>query len=165
MGDRLGKVYTGHVTGVTEWGLYVEIDETHCEGMVPMRELDDDFYEFDETNFLVRGRRSHHTYQLGDAVTVQVARADLIKKQLDFVLVTATSPAFSHRIDKHPITQENAGIQAKQSKAERKRDEYEGANASRRTKRRNRGNTTTREVQKRRSTSTSRPGKKRRSRR
>ena len=165
MGDRLGKVYTGHVTGVTEWGLYVEIDETHCEGMVPMRELDDDFYEYDELNFLVRGRRSHHTYQLGDAVTVQVARADLIKKQLDLVLVTATSPAFSHRIDKQPITQQNSGVLAKQSKAERKRDEYEGANASRRTKRRHRGNSTTREMQKRRNTSTSRPGKKRRSRR
>ena len=164
MGDRLGNVYTGHISGVTEWGLYVEIDETHCEGMVPMRELDDDFYEFDEVNFLVRGRRSHRAYQLGDAVTIQVARADLIKKQLDFVLVTETSPAFSHRIDKQPITQQNAGVLAKQSREERKRDEYEGANASRRTKRRHRGNSTAREVQKRRNVSTSRPGKKRRSR-
>ena len=74
MGDRLGEVFTGHISGVTEWGLYVEVDETHCEGMVPIRELDDDFYEYDERNYLVRGRRSRRTYQLGDPITRQSAR-------------------------------------------------------------------------------------------
>ncbi|MBO4871543.1 MAG: ribonuclease R [Muribaculaceae bacterium] len=162
MGERLGGVFPGHISGVTEWGLYVEMDENHCEGMVPMRELDDDFYEFDEQNYLVRGRRSHRAYQLGDAVTVQVARADLIKKQLDLVLVTETSPAFSHRIDKQPITQENSGLLSKQSREERMRDQYEGANASRRTKRRRRGNSTAREVQQRKQATGRRPGKKRR---
>ena len=130
--------------------------------MVPMRELDDDFYEFDEQNYLVRGRRTKHAYQLGDAVTVQVARADLIKKQLDLVLVTDKSPAFSHRIDKQPITQENAGVLAKLSREERKREQYEGASASRRTKRRRRGNSTAREVQQRNQATGRRSGKKRR---
>ena len=162
MGERLGGVFAGHISGVTEWGLYVEMDENHCEGMVPMRELDDDFYEFDEQNYLVRGRRTKHAYQLGDAVTVQVARADLIKKQLDLVLVTDKSPAFSHRIDKQPITQENAGVLAKLSREERKREQYEGASASRRTKRRRRGNSTAREVQQRNQATGRRSGKKRR---
>ena len=172
MGERLGNVYSGHITGVTEWGLYVEIDETHCEGMVPLRELDDDFYEFDEQNYLVRGLRHHRTYQLGDVVTVQVARADLIKKQLDFALVTEQSPAFSHRIDKHPITQQNAGIISKPSRDERKRNKHEGANASRRTRNRHRGNSTRRNAQTRRdsnasrsNTGTARNGKRRHSKR
>ena len=149
MGERLGGVFAGHISGVTEWGLYVEMDENHCEGMVPMRELNDDFYEFDEKNFLVRGRRTRRAYQLGDAVTVQVARADLIKKQLDLVLVTEESPAFSHRIDKQPITEENSGVLAKLSRDERKREQYEGATASRRTKRGKQGNSTKREMQQR----------------
>ena len=166
MGERLGGVFAGHVSGVTEWGLYVEMDENHCEGMVPMRELDDDFYEFDEKNFLVRGRRTHHTYQLGEAVTVQVARADLIKKQLDLVLVTDKSPAFSHRIDKQPITEQNSGVMAKLSRDERKREQYEGATASRRSRQGKRGNSTRREVQKRsKAADGAKAGKKRRGRR
>ena len=146
MGERLGNVYTGHISGVTEWGLYVEMDETHCEGMVPMRDLDDDFYEYDEKNFLVRGRRYGHVYQLGDKVTVQVARADLIKKQLDVVLVTETSPAFSHRIDRQPITEQNSGVLARMSAEDRKRSQHEGGTASRRQQRGKRGNSTRRNV-------------------
>lgn len=163
MGERLGNVYTGHISGVTEWGIYVEIDETHCEGMVPIRELDDDYYEFDEQNFLVRGRRTHRAYQLGDPVTIQVARANLINKQLDFVLVTPTSPAGTHRIDREPITPQNAGPLAKASRDERKRQKHEGATASRRTRQRRRGNSTRRELQNKRDGSTSRHGKRRRS--
>ena len=146
MGERLGNVYTGHISGVTEWGLYVEMDETHCEGMVPIRDLDDDFYEYDEKNFLVRGRRYGHVYQLGDKVTVQVARADLIKKQLDVVLVTETSPAFSHRIDRQPITEQNSGVLARMSAEDRKRSQHEGGTASRRQQRGKRGNSTRRNV-------------------
>ena len=84
MGDRLGQVFDGTITGVTEWGIYVEVNETHCEGMVGARDLDDDYYEFDEKAMALIGRRTHRKYQLGDAVTIQVARADLVKKQLDF---------------------------------------------------------------------------------
>ena len=87
MQDRLGQTYDGVISGVTEWGLYVELNENKCEGMVPIRDLDDDYYEFDEKNYCLRGRRRHHTYSLGDPVTVRVARANLEKKQLDFALV------------------------------------------------------------------------------
>ena len=146
MGDRLGKVYTGHVTGVTEWGLYVEIDETHCEGMVPIRELDDDFYEYDERNYLMRGRRSRRTYQLGDPITIQVARADLIKKLLDFVVVDKNHPAGTHRIDREPITEQNAGVLARMSRDEKRRVEHEGTSASRRQQKGRRGNSTRREI-------------------
>ncbi len=87
MSDRIGQTYDGVISGVTEWGLYVELNENKCEGMVPIRDLDDDYYEFDEKNYCLRGRRTHRTYSLGDALTVRVARANLEKKQLDFALV------------------------------------------------------------------------------
>lgn len=86
MTERLGNVYEGVISGVTEWGLYVEINENKCEGMIPIRDLDDDYYEFDEKNYCLRGRRKHRTYRLGDAITIRVARANLEKKQLDFAL-------------------------------------------------------------------------------
>ena len=85
--ERVGQTYDGVISGVTEWGLYVELNENKCEGMIPMRDLDDDYYEFDEKNYCLRGRRKNHTYSLGDAITVKVARANLEKKQLDFALV------------------------------------------------------------------------------
>ena len=87
MSERVGQTYDGVISGVTEWGLYVELNENKCEGMIPMRDLDDDYYEFDEKNSCLRGRRKNHTYSLGDAITVKVARANLEKKQLDFALV------------------------------------------------------------------------------
>ena len=87
MSERVGQTYDGEISGVTEWGLYVELNENKCEGMIPMRDLDDDYYEFDEKNYCLRGRRKNHTYSLGDAITVKVARANLEKKQLDFALV------------------------------------------------------------------------------
>ncbi|MDR0976955.1 MAG: ribonuclease R [Prevotellaceae bacterium] len=87
MSERLGQVYDGVISGVTEWGLYVELNENKCEGLIPVRDLDDDYYEFDEKNYCLRGRRKRRIYSLGDAITVQVARANLEKKQLDFALV------------------------------------------------------------------------------
>lgn len=87
MSERVGQTYDGVISGVTEWGLYVELNENKCEGMIPMRDLDNDYYEFDEKNYCLRGRRKNHTYSLGDAITVKVARANLEKKQLDFALV------------------------------------------------------------------------------
>lgn len=87
MSERLGQTYDGVISGVTEWGLYVELNENKCEGMIPIRDLDDDYYEFDEKNYCLRGRRKRRTYSLGDAITVKVARANLEKKQLDFALV------------------------------------------------------------------------------
>ena len=86
MNERLGQVYDGVISGVTEWGLYVELNENKCEGMIPIRDLDDDYYEFDEKNYCLRGRRKNRTYSLGDPITIRVARANLEKKQLDFAL-------------------------------------------------------------------------------
>ncbi|MGN0037466.1 MAG: ribonuclease R [Bacteroidaceae bacterium] len=87
MTDRLGQVFDGVISGVTEWGLYVELNENKCEGMIPIRDLTDDYYEFDEKNYCLRGRRRKHAYSLGDAVTVRVAKVNLERKQLDFELL------------------------------------------------------------------------------
>ena len=147
MGQRLGGVFEGHISGVTEWGLYVELDETHCEGLVGIRGLDDDFYEFDEKNYCIRGLRRGKVYRLGDPITIQVARADLIKKQLDFVLVDKENPANSHRIDREPITEQNSrSTGGKLSRDERQRMQYEGGSASRRQQRGARGNSTRRQA-------------------
>ncbi len=103
MGDKIGEQFDAHISGITAYGIYAEIDENHCEGMVPMRDLDDDYYEFDERNFCLVGRRRHHRYQLGDAVRIQVARANLDKKQLDFTLVESED-----KTDKARATQQRA---------------------------------------------------------
>lgn len=89
MGERIGEVYDGVISGVTEWGLYVEINENKCEGMIAMRDLGNDFYEFDEKNYCLIGRRHHQKFSLGDLIKIKVARANLAKKQLDFVLAEA----------------------------------------------------------------------------
>ena len=86
MSERLGQVYDGVISGVTDWGIYVELNENKCEGMIPVRCLDDDYYEFDEKNYCIVGRHTGKRYQLGDELTVKIAKADLVKKQLDFVL-------------------------------------------------------------------------------
>ena len=87
MRDRLGEIYDGVISGVTEWGFYVELTESMCEGLVPIRDLADDYYDFDEKNYCLIGRRHGVRYTLGDQVKVQVARADLDRKQLDFALI------------------------------------------------------------------------------
>jgi ribonuclease R len=86
MSDRIGQVFDGVISGVTEWGIYVELIENKCEGMIPIRDLDDDYYTFDDKNYCLEGRRYHKKYQLGDEIMVRVAKANLDKKQLDFVL-------------------------------------------------------------------------------
>ena len=87
LNDHLGEVFTGVISGVTEWGLFVELDENKCEGLVPVRDLADDYYDLDERNYCLVGRRGNSRYRLGDNVTVQIARANLERKQLDFALV------------------------------------------------------------------------------
>ncbi len=84
MADKIGKVFEGVISGVTEWGIYVEIIENQCEGMIHIRDLDDDYYEYDESNYCIRGRYSGKEYRLGDRVKVEVVKADLQKKQLDY---------------------------------------------------------------------------------
>jgi ribonuclease R len=84
MSDKLGQTFEGVISGVTEWGVYVEIIENQCEGMIHIRELGDDFYEYDEENYCIRGRSSGKIYTLGDRVQIEVVKADLQKKQLDY---------------------------------------------------------------------------------
>ena len=86
MADKVGNVYEAHISGIQSYGIYCEIDENHCEGMVPMHDLDDDYYDFDERNYCLVGRRHHHKFQLGDPITIKVARANIEKRQLDFTL-------------------------------------------------------------------------------
>lgn len=86
MSDKLGMVFDGVISGVTEWGLYVELNENKCEGLVPVRDLDDDYYEFDEKNYSLIGRRRKKQYRLGDPITIKVVQANLERKQLDFAL-------------------------------------------------------------------------------
>ena len=88
MADRLGETYSGVISGVTEWGLYVELVDNMCEGLVPVRDLADDYYDLDEKNYCLIGRKHGNRYTLGDEVKVQVARADLDRKQLDFMLIS-----------------------------------------------------------------------------
>jgi ribonuclease R len=86
MSDKTGKIFEGVISGVTEWGIYVEIVENQCEGMIHIRELADDFYEYDEENYCIKGRSTGKVYTLGDRVNIVVVKADLQKKQLDYRL-------------------------------------------------------------------------------
>ena len=86
MKERVGQVFEGVISGVSEWGLYVELNENKCEGMIPIRDLDDDFYQFDEDNYMLVGRKTRKKYQLGDSLKIKIARANLEKRQLDFAL-------------------------------------------------------------------------------
>lgn len=92
MAERIGQEYDGKVSGVTEFGLYVEINENKCEGMVPLRDLEGDYYEFDERNYCLRGRKRGRVYAIGDPVRIRVARANIDRKQLDFALVATEEP-------------------------------------------------------------------------
>ncbi len=89
--DKVGEEFDGVISGVTEWGLYVEIIENKCEGMIRLRDLDDDFYEFDETNYCVIGSRTKHKYTMGDVVRIKVMRCDLLRKQIDFKMISRIS--------------------------------------------------------------------------
>ncbi len=87
LSEHLGEEYEGVISGVTEWGIYVEINDNKCEGMVPMRDLDDDFYEFDEKSYCLIGKRNGGIYRLGDPIKIKVARTNLERKIIDFALV------------------------------------------------------------------------------
>lgn len=86
MADKIGNTYDAHISGITSYGIYCEIDENHCEGMVPLHDLDDDYYDFDERNYCLVGRHHRHKYQLGDPIRIVVAKANVEKRQLDFSL-------------------------------------------------------------------------------
>ncbi len=87
MSDKIGKIYNGVISGISTWGIYVEINENKCEGMIYIRDLEDDVYVYDEKNYCITGRRTKKKYQIGDDITIMVKKADLVKKYLDFKLV------------------------------------------------------------------------------
>ena len=87
MQDHKDEEFVGVISGVTDWGIYVEIISNKCEGMVRIRDIKDDYYEFDESQYALVGRDTKHMYQLGDEVIVTVKSTDLIKKHLDFNLI------------------------------------------------------------------------------
>ena len=115
MGDHLGECYDAHISGIQSFGIYAEIDENHCEGMIPMRDLDDDYYEFDEKNYCLVGRRRHHIYQLGDPIRIKVARANLERKQLDFTLADDVEGSKLHPIGENKPTKSHAASNGKAS--------------------------------------------------
>ncbi len=88
MKDHVGEVFNGTISSITEWGFYVELEESMCEGMVSIRDLSDDMYTFDDRNYCLRGRYTNKEFTLGNKVTIKIARADLVKRQLDYILVT-----------------------------------------------------------------------------
>ena len=87
MADKLGQEFDGSISGVTDWGIYVELDENKIEGMVSLRDMTDDFYAFDAESYSVNGYAHHRRFTLGDGVRIRVKRADLARKQLDFELL------------------------------------------------------------------------------
>jgi len=87
MMDKIGQEYDGHVSGITEWGMYVEIEPTKIEGMVSVRELKSDFYEFDEARYRLVGKRRHKQFRLGDPVRIRVKNANLEQRLLDYELI------------------------------------------------------------------------------
>ena len=87
MQDKEGEVFGGVVSGVSDFGLFVELEGSHCEGLIRMKNLGDDFYQFNKENFALEGKRSGKVYRIGDELTIRVLKADLSKKQLDFELL------------------------------------------------------------------------------
>ncbi len=87
MKDRADEEFDGHISGMKEWGIFVELDDTHIEGMIPVRELGDDYFHFDEPSYTMIGRSTREIFTLGDAVRVKIKRADLGKRMLDFKLL------------------------------------------------------------------------------
>ena len=100
MMDKIGEEYDGHVSGITEWGMYVEIEPTKIEGMVSVRDIKSDFYEFDEPRYRLVGKRRHHQFCLGDPVRIRVKSANLEQRLLDYELVEETKDASSASEDR-----------------------------------------------------------------
>ena len=108
MSDKLGQEFDAHISGVNEFGVYAEIDENHCEGLIAVRFLGDEAFDFDDRNFCLVGRQTHHRFSLGDPIRIKVAHADLFRKQLDYDLVTHESSLYTAEpVFYEPFTREN----------------------------------------------------------
>jgi ribonuclease R len=82
--DKIGQEFSGLISGVSKWGIFVELDGNKCEGMISLKYLDDDFYYLDEENYRVIGHQFGKEYKLGDPIRIRVKKIDLAKKQMDF---------------------------------------------------------------------------------
>ncbi len=91
MADKIGEEYDAHISGVTEFGIYAEIDDNHCEGLIAVRNLGDEAFDFDDKNFCLIGRQTRHVFSLGDPIRIRVSKADLYRKQLDYEFVEKLS--------------------------------------------------------------------------
>ena len=87
MQDKTQENFNGIISGITDWGIFVEIIKNKCEGMIPVRDIKGDYYIYDEKKHSLTGKKHKKIFQLGDPIQVRVKHADLIKKQLDFILV------------------------------------------------------------------------------
>ena len=132
MGDHLGEEFDAHISGIQSFGIYCEIDENHCEGMVPMRDLDDDYYDFDERNYCLVGRRRHNRYQLGDPIRIKVARVNLEKKQLDFTIISNNGAKTKKKTEKGDgAKDEHGNTENGNEAASRPRDEKKSRKGAR----------------------------------
>jgi len=127
MSERMGQEFEGVISGVTEWGVYVELNENKCEGLVPMRDLGDDYFEFDEKNYCLKGRRTHKVYSLGDALCVKVANTNLERKQLDFALAGDDAPVSK----KENISVKKQGLNDREGRRGRSKDNKKKGKGSR----------------------------------
>ena len=136
MQDKIGQEYEGAVSGLTEWGMYVEVDETHIEGMVPLREIRSDFFEFDEEHYRIVGRRTRRLYRLGDRVRIRVKDANLEQRIIDYELIeTETTDEKDFLADAVSAAPrggkgaKNAGAKGGASRSERSRLAKDGRSA------------------------------------
>ena len=100
MQDKVGNEFDGHISGLTEWGMYVEIEPTKIEGMVALRDIRSDFFQFDDEHYTLVGRRTHKVYNLGDAVRIRVKKANQEQCLLDYELVEPDAPERAPREDR-----------------------------------------------------------------
>ncbi|MDR1594006.1 MAG: ribonuclease R [Prevotellaceae bacterium] len=114
MEDKIGDIYDGLISGVTEWGIFVELIDTKIEGMVSVRSMKDDYYYFDEDNYRIVGRSSGVTYTLGDKVTVKLTNADLLQKHIDFQLINQELDEF--KTARHVVKGKTQGRGRKKNK-------------------------------------------------
>ena len=85
--DKVGVEFEGIISGMNDYGVFVELSENKCEGMIRLRSMEDDYYYFDAKHFTVTGSKKGKTYGIGDKVQVKIVKADLVKKQMDFKIV------------------------------------------------------------------------------
>lgn len=113
MSDKIGQEFDAKISGVTEFGIYAEINENKCEGLIQVRFLGDEAFDYDDRNFCLVGRKTHHTFTLGDAIRIKVASANLMRKQLDFEFVKKLS---DDQVVKVPFYKSFSDIQEKKQK-------------------------------------------------